>query len=190
MFQKKEVNSGKVFEVNDLEIEDWLPKLYNILKDTGHCYIMTNNKNIGHYLDTIDTMYFNNDKSKKFNYIKNLIWLKDNKIMSQAYMSQFEYIIFLRKGAFKKINSCGTSDVLQFPNQKLKGEDNKTIHDTEKPVGLMEVLIGNSTQENETVFDPFCGLFSVGVACKNLNRKSIGIELDEKYFNIAVERIK
>lgn len=44
MFQKKEVNNGKVFEVNDLEIEDWLPKFYEVLKDDSHCYIMTNNK--------------------------------------------------------------------------------------------------------------------------------------------------
>ena len=67
--------------------------------------------------------------------------------------------------------------------------DKKTIHDTEKPVELMEILISNSTQENETVFDPFCGLFPVGIACKKLNRKSIGCELDEKYYNVAVNRI-
>ena len=39
MFQKKEVNNGKVFEINDLEIEDWLPKFYEVLKDDSHCYI-------------------------------------------------------------------------------------------------------------------------------------------------------
>ena len=58
MFQKKEVNNGKVFEVNDLEIEDWLPKFYEVLKDDSHCYIMTNNKNITHYLDVIDKSDF------------------------------------------------------------------------------------------------------------------------------------
>ena len=120
MFQKKEVNNGKIFKTNDLEIEDWLPRFYNILKDNSHCYIMTNNKNITNYLKVINEMYFNDDKKQKFHFIKNLIWVKDNKIMGQTYMSQFEYIIMLRKGEHKKINDCGTSDVLQFPNKKMK----------------------------------------------------------------------
>ena len=65
MFQKKEVNNGKVFKVNDLEIEDWLPEFYRVLKDSTHCYIMTNNKNITHYLSVID--------SSLFHFVKNLI---------------------------------------------------------------------------------------------------------------------
>ena len=189
MFQKKEVNNGKVFANNDIEIEDWLPLLYNILKDNSHCYIMTNNKNITNYLHVIDTMYFNGDKKQKFHFIKNLIWVKDNKIMGQTYMSQFEYIIMLRKGSHKRINNCGDSDVLMFKNKKLKDENNKTIHDTEKPVEMMELLVRNSSEENDIIFDPFMGLGGVGLAALRNGRKFIGIELDEKYFNIAQERI-
>ena len=190
MFQKKEVNNGKVFKMNDLEIEDWLPRLYNLLKDTSHCYIMTNNKNITHYLKVIDEMYFNNDKKQKFHFIKNLIWVKDNKIMGQTYMSQFEYIIMLRKGSHKRINNCGDSDVLQIKNKKMKNEEGKTIHDTEKPVELMEKLILNSTNENEIVLDPFMGIGSSGVACMNTHRKFLGIEIDASYFNVAKHRIE
>lgn len=182
MFQKKEVNNGKVFETNDLEIEEWLPKFYQILKDDSHCYIMTNNKNITHYLDVID--------KSDFHYIKNLIWLKDNKIMGQTYMSQFEYIIMLRKGVHKRINNCGTSDVLQIPNKKMKNADGKTIHDTEKPVELCKILIENSSNEGDTVCDPFMGIGGLGVAAKITNRKFIGTELDNTYFNVAEERIK
>ena len=189
MFQKKEVNNGKVFKTNNLEIGDWLPKLYDLLKEQSHCYIMTNNKNIGNYLKAINEMYFNNDKKQKFQYIKNLIWVKDNKIMGQTYMSQFEYIIMLRKGEHKRINNCGTSDVLNFKNSKTKDVNGKTIHDTEKPVDLMKVLIENSSNTNNLVLDPFMGIGSTGVACKNTNRNFIGIELDENYFNIAKERI-
>ena len=68
MFQKKEVNNGKIFKTNDLEIEDWLPRFYNILKDNSHCYIMTNNKNITNYLKVINEMYFNEDKKQKFHF--------------------------------------------------------------------------------------------------------------------------
>lgn len=182
MFQKKEVNTGMVFENNHLEIEDWLPELYRVLKEESHCYIMTNNKNITHYLSIID--------SSHFHFIKNLIWVKDNKIMGQTYMSQFEYVIMLRKGAHKRINNCGDSDVLIHKNKKLKGKDTKTIHDTEKPVGLCEQLISNSTKEQDVVLDPFMGIGGAGVACKNLNRNFIGIELDKTYFNIAKERIE
>ena len=182
MFQKKEVNNGKVFKVNDLEIEDWLPEFYRVLKDGTHCYIMTNNKNITHYLSVID--------SSLFHFIKNLIWVKDNKIMGQTYMSQFEYVIMLRKGKHKRINDCGQSDVLQIPNKKMKNLEGKTIHDTEKPVKLNEILIANSSNEGETVLDPFMGVGSCGVACINTNRNFIGIELDEGYYNIAKEKIE
>lgn len=189
MFQKKEVNNGKVFKTNDLEIEDWLPLLYNILKDGSHCYIMTNNKNITNYLHKIDTLYFNGDKKQKFHFIKNLIWVKDNKIMGQTYMSQFEYIIMLRKGKHKRINNCGTSDVLQFKNKKMKDDKGKTIHDTEKPIDLCQTLVINSSNENDIILDPFMGIGSTGIASLSDSRKFIGIEVDEKYFNIAKSRM-
>ena len=65
-----------------------------------------------------------------------------------------------------------------------------TVHPTQKPVTLMEYLIKTYTNENETVLDFTMGSGSTGVAAKNLNRKFIGIELDEGYFNIAKERIE
>ena len=63
------------------------------------------------------------------------------------------------------------------------------IHPTQKPVALMEYLIKTYTNEGETVLDFTMGSGTTGVACKNLNRNFIGIELDEKYYNIAKERI-
>ena len=182
MFQKKEVNNGKVFKTNDLEIEDWLPELYRVLKEQSHCYIMTNNKNITHYLDVID--------KSNFHFIKCLIWVKDNKIMGQTYMSQFEYIIMCRKGSHKRINDCGVSDVLQIPNRKIKDDNNKTIHDTEKPVELTDILIKNSSNDGDLILDPFMGIGGAGCSAVSLNRSFIGIELDENYFNIAQKRIE
>ena len=70
---------------------------------------------------------------------------------------------------------------------KINGQN---LHDTEKPVELMKVLIENSSIENEVVLDPFMGIGSTGIACKELNRNFIGIELDDKYFEIAKERIE
>ena len=54
----------------------------------------------------------------------------------------------------------------------------------------MKILIENSSDENNLVLDPFMGIGSTGVACKELNRSFIGIEIDEKYYNIAKERIE
>lgn len=64
-----------------------------------------------------------------------------------------------------------------------------TIHRTQKPVELLEYLIKTYTNENDLVLDNCMGSGSTCVACKNLNRSFIGIELDENYFNIAKERI-
>ena len=68
-------------------------------------------------------------------------------------------------------------------------EHYKTVHPTQKPVALMETLLKLVTQEGYLVLDPFMGSGSTGVACKNLNRNFIGIELDESYFKIGKERI-
>ena len=63
------------------------------------------------------------------------------------------------------------------------------LHPTQKPVALMEYLIKTYTNEGETVLDFTAGSFTTGVACVNLNRKFIGIELDENYFEIGKKRI-
>ncbi len=67
--------------------------------------------------------------------------------------------------------------------------NNGKQHPTQKPTDLMERIIKTSSNQGDTVLDLFMGSGSTGVACKNLNRNFIGMELDETYFNIAKERI-
>ncbi len=78
-----------------------------------------------------------------------------------------------------------------YPRQVLryKNSNKNLLHPTQKPVALMEYLIKTYTNESETVLDFTMGSGTTGVACKNLNRSFIGIELDEKYFKIAEKRI-
>ena len=64
------------------------------------------------------------------------------------------------------------------------------IKSTQKPVELLEYLIKTYSNENDIVLDNCMGSGSTGVACINTNRNFIGIELDDKYYNIAEERIK
>lgn len=65
----------------------------------------------------------------------------------------------------------------------------KKLHPTEKPVDLCEYLIRTYSREGDTVLDNCMGSGTTGVACKNLKRKFIGIELNEEYFRIAQQRI-
>lgn len=189
MLQKEINRKGQVFTHNNIEIEDYLPRFYKVLKESGHCYIMTNHKNITHFLNVIDT-WKDKDAKEGFSFIKCLIWDKGNKIMGQYYMSQFEYILFLRKGRGVKINNCGTSDLISVPNKKSKDGNGTNLHDTEKPVELINILVANSSKEGEIVLDPFMGIGGCGVSCEMLGRNFIGCELDEKYFEIAKKRIE
>ncbi len=72
---------------------------------------------------------------------------------------------------------------------KFKRELRGRFHPTQKPIALMKYLIETYTNEENIVLDNCMGSGSTGVACKNLNRDFIGMELDEKYFNIATKRI-
>ena len=68
--------------------------------------------------------------------------------------------------------------------------NDRRVHPTQKPVALIEYLIKTYTNENEIVLDFTMGSGTTGVACKNLNRDFIGIEMDTDYFEIAKQRIQ
>ena len=101
----------------------------------------------------------------------------------------------------KRNVSVGTSDGInrlpinnigiRYPSsvQEFSNGNNGNVHPTQKPVALLEYLIKTYTNENETVLDNCMGSGSTGVACVNIDRKFIGIELDNTYFEIAKERI-
>ena len=90
---------------------------------------------------------------------------------------------------FAHFGSKYESDKLLPKSILVFSRDSKPVHPTQKPVALMEYLIKTYTNEGETVLDNCMGSGTVGVACKNLNRKFIGIEKDETYFKIAQDRI-
>lgn len=80
----------------------------------------------------------------------------------------------------------------KYPDTILKfssRSEARGLHPTQKPVVLMEYLIKTYTNEGETVLDFTAGSFTTGVACVNLDRKFIGIEMDEKYFEIGSNRV-
>jgi DNA modification methylase len=85
-----------------------------------------------------------------------------------------------------KTNLKYPKNLIEFSNANKMNN----LHPTQKPILLMEYLIKTYTNENETVLDFTIGSGTTLVACKNLNRNGIGIEMDETYFKIAQDRIK
>ena len=77
----------------------------------------------------------------------------------------------------------------RYPKTVLKFKQEKGLHPTQKPVGLMEYLIKTYTNEGDTVLDNTMGSGTTGVACVNCNRSFVGIEMDKKYYQISKERI-
>jgi len=86
----------------------------------------------------------------------------------------------------RKINGKRINDVWKF--NRVAG--NKQSHQNEKPIELIKQCILKHSDENEIVFDGFMSSGTTCVACKELNRQYIGVEIEEKYFKIAEKRLK
>ena len=80
-------------------------------------------------------------------------------------------------------------NIIRINNKEKEMHPSKVLHNTQKPVALMEYLVKTYTNENELVLDFTMGSGTTGVACVNLNRQFIGIEQDADYYDIAVKRI-
>lgn len=157
-------------------LDDFSNKLNQLMNDNTHGYVFCS----FHHVDKFKVAL-----SKYFKIKNILIWEKNNTSMGDLkgdYAPKYEMIIYFHKGR-RLLNGGRDCNILKY-----KRTGNKH-HPTEKPVDLLEFLVGKSSDENNIVLDCFMGSGSTGVACKNLNRKFIGIELDEKYFDISVQRI-
>lgn len=169
------LNGNGGFTENRLNIDEYLPLLYKVMKHGTHGYLMTNDKNLVDFHLSL--------QQSNFHVIKTLIWYKNNAIFNQLYMNCHEYIVFFRKGNSKPIKNIGTKGILEFSTPKNK------IHPSQKPISLLKTLIENSSNKGDTVLDFTMGSGSTGVACKELDRKFIGIEIDKKFFDLASKRI-
>ena len=130
--------------------------------------------------------YFKQQIQEYFDFKNILIWIKNNHTagdLTGAYGKKTEFIIYASKGRHK-LNGNRDVDTLYY--DRIVG--NKQVHQNQKPIDLLEFLISKSSNFGETVLDCFMGSGSTGVACLQTNRNFIGIELDEKYYNIAKKR--
>ena len=157
-------------------LDDFAKKCYDIAEDNTAHYVFCSFHNIDLFKQAF----------QKYFKVKNiLVWEKNNTSMGDLkgdFAPKVEFILFLHKGR-KLLNGKRDPNIFKFARTGNK------LHPTQKPIDLMEYLLTKVTDENDLVIDPFMGSGTTGVACKNLNRSFIGIELDEEYFKIAEERI-
>lgn len=166
--------------VNDSDLS-WL---YPLAKE---CYRVASN-NSAHY---VFCSFHAVDKFKQafeqFFKIKNiLIWEKNNTSMGDLkadFAPKHEMVLLLHKGR-RLINGRRDPNIFRFARTRNE------LHPTQKPVDLIQYLAAKFSDEGQVILDPFVGSGTTGVACANTNRKFIGIELDEIYFNIAADRIE
>ena len=173
--QKEKYN--KIKNNKSLEwLEKYVGECFRILKHNTAVYFFCSWHNVDVFKQAIE---------KKFKIKNILIWEKNNTSMGDlkaSYAPKYEMIIFAHKGR-KLLNGFRYADII-----KANRTGNR-LHPTEKPVDLLELFIKNSSDENAVVFDGFMGSGSCGVACSNTNRRFIGIELDDGYFDIAKKSI-
>ena len=168
----------KISNDNDLSfLDDFFQKCDKLLKDDTHIYCFCS----WHHIDKFKIAF------EKYFTLKNVIvWEKNNTSMGDlkgSYAPKHEFVLFGHKGRRLR-NGKRLPDVLQANRTGNK------LHPTQKPISLLQIFIEQSSDENEIILDPFMGSGSTGVAALNTNRKFIGIELDEKYFNIAKDRLE
>ena len=120
--------------------------------------------------------------------VRPLIWEKTNPSPmngQHVYLSGVELAVWFKKrGGTSPFNAHCKNTVFKFPNGRNKH------HPTEKNMKLWEELLLDNSNEGQMILDPCMGSGTTGIACVNTNRKFIGIELDEKYFQIAKSRIE
>lgn len=119
-----------------------------------------------------------------------LVWHKTNPIptCNNKYLNDLEYCVFAREPNCPLKGTYETKSKVYISGSNV--EDKKQYsHPCCKPIERLEHFIINSSNEGDIVFDPFMGSASTLIAAKRLNRKYIGFEIDEKWFNVAQDRL-
>lgn len=184
LFTKKIVKTNT--ELNDAELSsldncDWCKESVRIMKNIN-IYIWCSRYQIPMYFD-----YFLKELGCSFNI---LAWLKTNPVpsFSNGYSNDKEICLYFRNNGYCKPKDMFSSKTYWL--QPINLEDKaKFGHPTIKPLNIVKQMIENSSKEGDIVFDPFLGSGTTAVAAYRLKRKYLGIEKNEKFYNMALQRI-
>ena len=173
----RNLNKGKA-DIMTFDLQEFLKECYRITKGTVIVFCGVNQ--VSSVFD-----FFDGYRKKKVGSIRQLIYAKSNPSPMNGdylYLSAVENAVwFKKKGA--TFNAHCKSCVFTYPCGRSK------LHPTEKNHKLLEDLIKDNSNEGQVVFDPCCGSGAHCLVAKHLNRKYIGCELNEEYFEIAKERL-
>lgn len=174
----EELENGVLTKGVEIEI---LEEMYRVMKKPN-IYIWCNHKQIPQYLD-----FFVKEKGCSFDI---LIWNKTNAtpLFNNKYLTDKEYCLYFRKGGY-----CNPKDYESAKtvwNQPINIDDkNKYFHPTIKPYRFIRTIIENSSKKADLVADFFMGSGTVGEACRDLERDFIGSEIEQKWCDIANDRV-
>lgn len=165
-----------------VDLFSYIDKVYKLLDKNGSFVVFNAWRNLGDIARYSEALGF---------VTKDMIRLEKSNPMprnrDRRYITDYECAIWFTMPKAKWIFNRQDE---KYERPKFVGSIEKGLHPTQKNVKLMEWLVNIHSNETQTILDPFIGSGTTGVACLNLNRKFIGIELDEKYFDISVNRIK
>lgn len=169
------------------DLYSWITPYCHFLKPGGSFIIFTSFRNISYVVDTIE-----HDKEMQ---VKDVLkWIKTNPMprnVNRRYVQDTEYAIWaVKRGSAWVFNKPDSVPYIraEFHTPVVAGKE-RTIHPTQKSLKLMKEIIKIHTNEEQVILDPFMGSGTTGVAALELNRKFIGIEISEKYFEISKERL-
>lgn len=168
--------------IKSYDIEKFGRLMFDLQKDLN-LYVWCNKAQIPLYFD-----FYVIKNNCKFDII---CWHKTNALPTYAnkYLTDTEYLLYFHDGKGRCFPE-NYEDAKTFYLAPINHKDKKLYnHPTIKPLDITMKIIRNSSREGETVLDPFMGSGTTGVACKKLNRKFIGIEINKKYFDLANNRI-
>ena len=119
-----------------------------------------------------------------------LSWHKDNPVPAcgNKYLTDTEYLLFFRQKGVKLYGNFDTKRTW-FNTPLNQSDKEKWGHPTIKPLGIVRTLVFNSSQEGQTILDPFMGSGTTAIACIKEKRHFIGFELNEEYYKKACKRI-
>jgi site-specific DNA-methyltransferase (adenine-specific) len=170
---------------NSFNVEKSIKEALRIIKDKRSIIVFS----AWQQLEQIRNIYEQTIPKNKKREPRIGVWEKSNPSvfnMQRMAIQPFEFFIWLGVGSNIIFNNQNGN---KPERHYFKTATQRGLHPTLKPIEIMEHLIKTYTNENETVLDFTMGSGTTGIACKNTNRNFIGIEMDDKYFSIAENRI-
>ncbi|MBR5276460.1 MAG: DNA adenine methylase [Bacteroidaceae bacterium] len=178
-------NDVAEWDMIDFNPEEWADEFIRILKPTGNLFIFTSYNQLGRWYNCLD---------HKFDTSNFMVWHKTNpapKIFKAGFLNSCEMIFtcWNKKHTWNFISQSEMHNFIESPICMRPERLSDPKHPAQKPVAILKKMIEIATNKNDIIFDPFMGVGSMGVAALSLDRRFIGVEIDENYFNAAKKRI-